>query len=287
MTLPQLVEQMKRRIEEWDDARRRYECAWKDNPTSIGAKFVEGQITSAQEALLAMLPELAAALQALPSNGLPQLVEQWRKRAISSGAISAFAIQKCADELEAALQALPPPPETVAVHLCISCEKPAYVGLRCLQCGFLDGAKTFVDEYHQPDGTLNWNAILNRPELQLASDFKRVEALPPPSPTPREEDMEEIIEIDEDGKVHDPRREETGYVIEKHINSVLHYWDGHYVKVSESKGWSPKHEDAIRFARFEDASIVLAWLLGGEGNVVSHLWMAETPGAALGPQGEQ
>ena len=65
--------------------------------------------------------------------------------------------------------------------------------------------------------------------------------------------------------------EEVGYVIERHLYSVLHYWTGH--SLGTTAAWSPKPDDAIRFARAEDAAIVLGWLLAGEGNVTQHLWL--------------
>lgn len=36
------------------------------------------------------------------------------------------------------------------------------------------------------------------------------------------------------------------------------YWDGHY---TDSRGFTRKIDDAIRFARFEDAETVKHWLL--------------------------
>lgn len=61
----------------------------------------------------------------------------------------------------------------------------------------------------------------------------------------------------------------TAYVIERDYNSELHYWNGRH---ANAQGFVPQHSEACRFARAEDASIVLAWLLDGVGRVVQHLW---------------
>lgn len=63
----------------------------------------------------------------------------------------------------------------------------------------------------------------------------------------------------------------SGWVIEKYWNGELQYWTGRFI---DARGWSSKHDEARRFARCEDASIVLAWLLNGEGRAVEHLWQA-------------
>lgn len=59
----------------------------------------------------------------------------------------------------------------------------------------------------------------------------------------------------------------NGFVIERHVNSELRYWGGH-----RADHFTPNHEEAIRFARAEDAGIVLAWLCDGMGRIAEHTW---------------
>lgn len=68
-------------------------------------------------------------------------------------------------------------------------------------------------------------------------------------------------------------RAEVGVVIERHINSELRYFNGRFL---DDRGFVPKHEEAIRFAREEDAVVILAWLLGGRGRVAEHIWRDTT-----------
>lgn len=63
--------------------------------------------------------------------------------------------------------------------------------------------------------------------------------------------------------------EEIGWVIERHINSELRYWDGRSFGDESFVSDSLK---AIRFARSEDAQVVLAWGLKGLGRVGQHMW---------------
>lgn len=60
-----------------------------------------------------------------------------------------------------------------------------------------------------------------------------------------------------------------GFLIERHFNSELRYWNG---RSTEAIGFTPKHDEACRFARHEDAAIVLSWLLDGNGKVAEHSW---------------
>lgn len=66
--------------------------------------------------------------------------------------------------------------------------------------------------------------------------------------------------------------DERGWVIERYINSELHYWDGR-----GRDPWTPKHEDAIRLARQQDAEMILSWQLNGQGRTAEHTWMAKPP----------
>ena len=64
--------------------------------------------------------------------------------------------------------------------------------------------------------------------------------------------------------------EEIGWVIERHINSELLYWTGRYI---EPHGFSSDNADAIRFARKQDADVILGRLLDGNGKVAEHMWV--------------
>ena len=64
-------------------------------------------------------------------------------------------------------------------------------------------------------------------------------------------------------------KQEIGWLIERHTNSTLEYWTG---RGTEGSGWTRESNEACRFARFEDASVVLSWLLDGNGRVVEHMW---------------
>jgi hypothetical protein len=66
---------------------------------------------------------------------------------------------------------------------------------------------------------------------------------------------------------------ESGWLIERHVNSQLLHFNG---KFTDERGFTPKHDDAIRFAREDDASTVLAWLLSGNGRVAEHIWSDES-----------
>jgi hypothetical protein len=63
---------------------------------------------------------------------------------------------------------------------------------------------------------------------------------------------------------------QSGWVIERHVNSELRYWTGRGVG---PEWFTAKHDEAIRFARETDASVVLSWLFDGNGRVAEHEWM--------------
>jgi hypothetical protein len=63
---------------------------------------------------------------------------------------------------------------------------------------------------------------------------------------------------------------QSGWVIERHVNSELRYWTGQGIG---PEWFVAKHDEAIRFARETDASVVLAWLFAGNGRVAEHEWM--------------
>jgi hypothetical protein len=60
--------------------------------------------------------------------------------------------------------------------------------------------------------------------------------------------------------------EPSGWLIERHIAGVLHYWTG------DRDRWSSDVNDARRFARQEDAACMLTWHCGDIGRAVEHLW---------------
>jgi hypothetical protein len=71
--------------------------------------------------------------------------------------------------------------------------------------------------------------------------------------------------------------EKNGWLIERWYGDVLHYWNagncgGRNDGTVESM-FTPTHEDAVRFARKQDAEVILYRLLRGEGRVVEHIWM--------------
>lgn len=68
--------------------------------------------------------------------------------------------------------------------------------------------------------------------------------------------------------------DESAWLIERDIDSVLHYWTGRVIDGREIGAWSVNHLDARRFARREDAACMLTWHCGDVGRVVAHLWMA-------------
>jgi hypothetical protein len=65
-------------------------------------------------------------------------------------------------------------------------------------------------------------------------------------------------------------KDQTGWLIERHVNSALLYWCGR-----SPTDFRPDPQDAIRFARETDASTVLAWICEGNGRVAEHIWMCE------------
>lgn len=66
-----------------------------------------------------------------------------------------------------------------------------------------------------------------------------------------------------------------GWVIERYISNSLHYWNAGSGMHGRSDGFTDKHEDAVRFCREEDASIVLFRVCDGQGRVAQHSWGME------------
>ena len=69
--------------------------------------------------------------------------------------------------------------------------------------------------------------------------------------------------------------EESGWLIERWINSGLQYWNGMFL--DSSRGFSSDNQRAVRFAREVDAPPVLSWLLDGQGKVSEHMWIGPEP----------
>lgn len=67
---------------------------------------------------------------------------------------------------------------------------------------------------------------------------------------------------------------QSGWVIERYVNNDLRYWCGH-----RADDFRPVHTEAIRFARQEDANIVLGWLCEGVGRTAEHRWIDNVPAA--------
>lgn len=71
--------------------------------------------------------------------------------------------------------------------------------------------------------------------------------------------------------------DETGWVIEQYIGSVLHYWTG-----APRCPWSDNNLSALRFARRADAECMQAWYCDGLGRVAEHMWCGPIDAARNG-----
>jgi hypothetical protein len=69
---------------------------------------------------------------------------------------------------------------------------------------------------------------------------------------------------------------EYGWVIERYIESTLHYWSGW--ENGSGREFTPEHFNAIRFARECDAMMVLSHVCGGIGRVAQHGWIGSMTG---------
>jgi hypothetical protein len=69
---------------------------------------------------------------------------------------------------------------------------------------------------------------------------------------------------------------EYGWVVERYIESQLHYWSG-WPK-SSGRDFTREHFNAIRFARERDAMMVLSHLCDGTGRVAQHGWISSATG---------
>lgn len=77
--------------------------------------------------------------------------------------------------------------------------------------------------------------------------------------------------------------EEIGWLVERYWNGTLVYWTGKPAKTSYGPdiktGWSKDADEALRFAREQDAWTVLSWSLEGEGRVTQHMFGLTIPQA--------
>ena len=81
---------------------------------------------------------------------------------------------------------------------------------------------------------------------------------------------------------------QDGWLIERHVNSQLLYWSG---RKTGDESFCQDVFEAVRFAREEDASRVLAWCLNGQGRVAEHRfgigYHYEMPNAVLDAMEEE
>lgn len=68
------------------------------------------------------------------------------------------------------------------------------------------------------------------------------------------------------------RFDEIGWVIERHIHNVLHYWAGR-----DKTDWRLDHMEAVRFSRRADAEFMLTYHCEGVGRVADHMWVKSGP----------
>lgn len=78
-------------------------------------------------------------------------------------------------------------------------------------------------------------------------------------------------------------KRESAWVIERYLHSVLYYWTGqvfgkdsgnhtYFDRTALDSGFATDPNNALRFARAEDATIILARFLEGNGRVAEHVW---------------
>lgn len=63
-----------------------------------------------------------------------------------------------------------------------------------------------------------------------------------------------------------------GWLIERYINDKLHFWNAGALGHGRRDGFTDLIDDAVRFARQEDASTVLFHVCDGQGRVAEHVW---------------
>ena len=72
--------------------------------------------------------------------------------------------------------------------------------------------------------------------------------------------------------------EELAWVIERYYYSRLEYWAcTNDYKPNDATAFRADHLAAIRFAREQDAAMVLSALLNNQGRVAEHMWIAPAP----------
>lgn len=81
-------------------------------------------------------------------------------------------------------------------------------------------------------------------------------------------------------------RDELGWLIEDGA-SPPRYWNGHYV---DERGFTGQQDEAVRFARFQDAETVRCWLVerGSYCKSVQHGWtvLPDPPAVPAAPEPE-
>ena len=69
-------------------------------------------------------------------------------------------------------------------------------------------------------------------------------------------------------------RRESGWLIERYISDRLHFWNAGALAHGRRDGFTDLIDDAVRFARKEDASTVLFRVCDGQGRVAEHVWIS-------------
>lgn len=82
-----------------------------------------------------------------------------------------------------------------------------------------------------------------------------------------------LIRERDDAVAERDRQAENGWLIERYINNQLHYWNAGALGKGRKDGFTSEVNDAVRFSREEDASIVLFHICDGQGRVAGHTWM--------------
>jgi hypothetical protein len=78
---------------------------------------------------------------------------------------------------------------------------------------------------------------------------------------------------------------QAAWVVERYTNGRLEYFQGR-----GADSWTYKNDDAMRFAREQDAQRACGWLCNDMGRAAEHMWIDGSIRSALsppsGPQGE-
>ena len=175
------------------------------------------------------------------------------------------ALGRCRDELAAALRAAPTPAPTREqwqaavdyIELLESCQDGYY---RASESGEANRWKAIAAALSSPVGETSKRKPFT---MNVSREWVMKMA---------------ALEAENDVRVGG-EQSETAWLIERDIDSMLHYWTGRVIDGREIGAWSVNHLDARRFARREDAACMLTWHCGGNGRVAEHMWspVGETP----------